>query len=287
MRRTLETAVTSAIDLFQLVDKQQLSLLGATTDLTGPLVERLIERYVTEQVHDSILFPRICNLRKLEDLELESCIHHMVNIDIAQVGIEIEGGRAGKQELTARLGRGVEEFKKLGVAGSPQEMIDILLATQKTITMASQGDVDNTGGLISEKPKSMITMNADTLVSLLLVVVIRSQVRHLQARLAYMRSFIFIEDVEGGEIGYALSTFEAVLSYLASDSGGLRTASRRNKRLWQATRKGNISEMRAILEPDQVSSSESETSLSEDAIYDEEPVDQNHGSFPSVNGQSQ
>lgn len=276
MRRTLETAVTSAIDLFQLVDKQQLSLLGATTDLTGPLVERLIERYVTEQVHDSVLFPRICNLHKLEDLELESCIHHMVNIDIAQVGIEIEGGRAGKQELTARLGRGVEEFKKLGVAGSPQEMIDILLATQKTTTMASQGDVDEKGGFTSEKPKSTITMNADTLVSLLLVVVIRSQVRHLQARLAYMRSFIFIEDVEGGEMGYALSTFEAVLSYLASDSGGLRTASRRNKRLWQATRKGHISEMRAILEPDQISSSESETSLSEDAIYDEEPTDQIH-----------
>ena len=287
MRRTLETAVTSAIDLFQLVDKQQLSLLGATTELTGPLVERLIERYVTEQVHDSVLFPRICNLRKLEDLELESCIHHMVNIDIAQVGIEIEGGRAGKQELTARLGRGVEEFKKLGVAGSPQEMIDILLATQKTITMASQGDVDDKGGLISEKAKTMITMNADTLVSLLLVVVIRSQVRHLQARLAYMRSFIFIEDVEGGEMGYALSTFEAVLSYLASDSGGLRTASRRNKRLWQATKKGNLSEMRAILEPDQISSSDSEVSLSEDAIYDEEQTDQNHTNSPSVNGRFQ
>ncbi|KAL9117399.1 MAG: hypothetical protein Q9187_006064, partial [Circinaria calcarea] len=287
MRRTLETAVTSAIDLFQLVDKQQLSLLGATTDLTGPLVERLIERYVTEQVHDSVLFPRICNLRKLEDLELESCIHHMINIDIAQVGIEIEGGRAGKHELTDRLSRGVEEFKKLGVAGSPQEMIEILLATQKTITMASKGDIDDKGGAISEKPTSMLTMNADTLVSLLLVVVIRSQVRHLQARLAYMRSFIFIEDVEGGEIGYALSTFEAVLSYLASDSGGLRTASRRNKRLWQATKKGNLSEMRAILEPDQIPSSDSETSPSEDAIYDEEQADQNHANSTSVNGHSQ
>jgi hypothetical protein len=36
MRGALETAVTAAIDLFQMVDKQQLSLLGATTDLTGP-----------------------------------------------------------------------------------------------------------------------------------------------------------------------------------------------------------------------------------------------------------
>ena len=255
MRKTLETAVTAAIDLFQLVDKQQLSLLGATTELTGPLVERLIERYVSQQVHDGVLFPRICNIHKLEDLELETRIHHMAHVDIAQVGIEIEGGREGKQQLVHRLGRGVEEFKKLGVAGSPQEMMDILLATQKTLTttgpQAERADDINTRRLpISEKPIASMTMNADTLVSLLLVIVIRSQVHHLQARSACMRSFIFIDDVEGGEMGYALSTFEAVLSYLARDSGGLRLASRRNRRLWQATKSGNVSEMKAILEPE-------------------------------------
>src|SRR5207244_61466 len=58
MRASMETAVTTAIDLFQGVDKQQLSLLGATTDLTGPLVERLIERYITENVHH-LLFSRL------------------------------------------------------------------------------------------------------------------------------------------------------------------------------------------------------------------------------------
>ena len=271
MRRTLETAVTAAIDLFQLVDKQQLSLLGATTDLTGPLVERLIERYVTEQVHDSVLFPRLCNSRRLEDLELESRIHHMENIDISQVGIVIEGGRQGKEELVKRIGRGVEEFRKLGLAGSSQEMMDILLATQKTITMAATADdrheqnaLNRLGEPISEKPSSMMTMNADTLVSLLLVVVIRSQVRHLQARLSYMRNFIIIDDVESGEMGYALSTFEAVLSYLAKDSGGLRKASRRNKKLWQATRNGNIPEIKAILEMDL------------DATYDGSDVENEH-----------
>ena len=265
MRKTLETAVTAAIDLFQMVDKQQLSLLGATTDLTGPLVERIIERYVAEQLHPSAIFPRLCEVRKFEDFELETCIHHMKDIDIAQVGIDIDDGREGKQELTNRLRRGIEEFKKLGVAGSPQEMMDVLLATQKTITTFGNGAsprLDNNSGGISEKPHSMLTMNADTLVSLLLVVVIRSQVRHLQARLAYMRSFIFIDDVESGEMGYALSTFEAVLSYLASDPGGLKTASRRNKRLWQATKKGSVSEMRAILEPNEGSlSDESESAF--------------------------
>ncbi|KAI9894361.1 MAG: hypothetical protein M1814_003117 [Vezdaea aestivalis] len=253
MRLDLETAITAAIDLFQLVDKQQLSLLGATTDLTGSIVERLIEKYVTEQVHEAIIFPKLRAVYKAEDAELEAMVRQMESIDISQVGIPIKGGQAGKREFLLRLDKGVEEFRKLGVAGSPQEMLEVLLNTEKTISHAVSYDstplLNGDGPAGEEKPSTMMTINADTLVSLLLVVVIRAQVRHLQARLTYMRRFIFIEDVESGEIGYALSTFEAVLTYLANDSSGLRRASRRNRRLWHATRTGDAALMKEILEP--------------------------------------
>jgi ankyrin repeat protein len=278
MRRALETAVTAAIDLFQLVDKQQLSFLGATTDLTGPLVERLIERYVSEQVHHSLLFPRLCGCRKADDVELDSRIRQMENIDVSQVGIAIEGGRKGKEELIQRLKNGVEEFRKMGVAGSPQEMLEILLATEKVVTLAAVAP--GTSPDLSEKKASVLTINADILVSLLLIVVIRSQVRHLQARLFYMQHFIFIDDVESGEVGYALSTFEAVLSYLMKDSGGLRKASSRNKRLWQATRSGKIPDMKAILEPDD------ENAVLDGAIVDE-PDDAILNDGNSMNGSVQ
>ncbi|KAF2657496.1 hypothetical protein K491DRAFT_654556 [Lophiostoma macrostomum CBS 122681] len=258
MRRSLETAVTAAIDLFQMVDKQQLSLLGATTDLTGPIVERMIERYITEQVHHSILFPRLCSIRRFDDVELESRIKQMGDVDISQVGIDIGDGRKGKQEISIRLSKAVDIFKKMGVAGSPQEMVEILLAVQKHITMPDAStrtrNVRPTsaanGQAISEKQDSILTINADTLVSLLLIIVIRCPIRHLQTRLSYMRHFIFIDDVESGEMGYALSTFEAVLSYLTRDSGGLRIASRRNRTLWQATKTGDVETMQSVLEPD-------------------------------------
>ena len=288
-RRVLEIAVTAAIDLFQLVDKQQLSFLGTSTDLTGPVVERLIERYITEQVHDASIFPLLCNSRRLEDLELESRIHQMEHIDIAQVGIEIEDGRKGKELLMKRLDRGVKEFRRLGVAGSPLEMVDILLMTQKVIantepdpSEAMTHQIGCNDRAVSEKSKPVTTMNADTLVSLLLVVVIRSQVHHLQARLTYMRNFVFIDNVEGGEAGYALSTFEAVLSYLVTDSGGLRRASKRNQRLWQATKKGAIDEIKAILEPDQAFSREqnfrsAQNEDDEDAMVDEDVYETQKG----------
>ncbi|KAH8893696.1 hypothetical protein GQ53DRAFT_793278 [Thozetella sp. PMI_491] len=246
MRVSLETAVTTAIDLFQSVDKQQLSLLGATTDLTGPLVERLIERYVSENIHH-LLFQRLTALKRPEDLELEAKIRQMEFIDISQLGIAIDGGSRGKHDLVTRLESAVAEFKKMTSAMSPQEMMDILLSTTKLVTHVTDSPGD-AGGKPKESEKPITTVNADTLVSLLLYVVIRSQIKHLGARLIYIRHFIFIDDVDSGEIGYALSTFEAVLSYLDRDSSGLRRASRRNKALWDAVRQGDLPGLKKMME---------------------------------------
>lgn len=245
MRRALETAVTSAIDLFRLVDKQQLSLLGATTDLTGPLVERLIERHIAQQVHSTLLFPRLCACHRTEDLELDAHIRQMEHLDVSQVGIAIEDGRQGKLDLIKRIDRGVVEFRKMSSADSPQGMSDVLLATVKAVSL----DEDDTDSTPSEKRSPVVTVNADVLVSLLLMIIVRAQVRHLMSRLVYMQHFIFIDDVENGEIGYGLSTLEIVLTYLLRDSISLRKASARNYRLWKATKEGRVAAMRAILEP--------------------------------------
>ncbi|KAM0200388.1 hypothetical protein ACHAPI_002813 [Fusarium lateritium] len=248
MRASLETAVTTAIDLFQGVDKQQLSLLGATTDLTGPLVEKLIERYVTENVH-SQLWPRLNALKRPYDLELEAKIRKMQYIDISQLGIAIDGGSKAKHDLILQLGPAVEEFKKISTASCPQIMLDILLSTIKIVSQLTDSSKAQAAPSDASSEKPIMTINADTLVSFLLYVVIRSQVKQLQARLIYVRNFIFIDDVDSGELGYALSTFEAVLAYLVLDSAGLRRASRRNKALWDATKTGTLDDLTKIMEP--------------------------------------
>ncbi|KAI0111670.1 hypothetical protein F4814DRAFT_362734 [Daldinia grandis] len=247
MRASLETAVTSAIDLFQSVDKQQLSMLGATTDLTGPVVERLIERYVAENVHN-LIWPRLAAMRRPEDLELEAKIRQMEFIDISQLGIFIEGGPRAKHGLTVRLGHAVEEFRRMSSAMCPQEMMEILLSTIKAAAQLTEQSKPNAGPTTTEK--SALTVNADTLVSLLLFVVIRAGVKYLQARLLYIKHFVFIDDVDSGELGYAISTFEAVLSYLSTDSSSLRRASRRNKCLWDAAAKGDMNELKKMMDPD-------------------------------------
>ncbi|KAI0411317.1 hypothetical protein F5X98DRAFT_56858 [Xylaria grammica] len=246
MRASLETAVTNAIDLFQGVDTQQLSMLGATTELTGPLVERLIERYVADNVHN-LIWPRLAALRRPQDQELEAKIRQMEFIDISQLGILIEGGPKAKRELATRLGIAVDEFRGMADATCAQDMMEILLATIKAATQLAQQS-DSGDGTKPSSEKNVLMVNADTLVSLLLFVVIRAGVKNLQARLLYMKHFIFIDDVDSGEMGYALSTFEAVLSYLFGDSSSLRRASRRNKALWDATAKGDVDELKRMMD---------------------------------------
>ena len=250
LRRSFEAAVYAVVDSFEQLEKQDLTNVVATSELRGSTFESLIEQHISEQLHDSVLFPALCKSRQSEDKQLDSNIHQMACIDVAQVGISIEGGLRGKHGLASRIERSIDQFRQLGVAGSPRQMVNILLAVQKLITsVTAETSSDNTNSAHEEKESSVGTINADTLVSLLLVVVIRSQVRHLHARLAYMRNFVVMDDVESGETGYALSTFEAVLAYLLNDEGGLRKASRKNRQLWHAVQDGNLGIVRGMLEP--------------------------------------
>lgn len=272
LRTSLETAIVAAIDLFQNVDKQQLSLLGSSTELTGPAVERLIERYLTEQVHHRTLFPRVCAIRRLDDSDLISKIRKMADIDIAQVGVPIPDGMHGKRALAAQIAKGVDAFKKMETASSSQEMLEILLATQKAITSTEAPDVQGTEDTAQPVGQTPLTINADVLVSMLLIVVIRSGVRHLHSRLLYMRYFVFIDEVESGERGYALATLEAVLAHLSGGANALRKASKRNRELWQAVRTGDAQAVQAILQP-RINSGDDSTVADSSTASDHDPSD--------------
>ncbi|KAL5615575.1 uncharacterized protein BROUX77_001412 [Berkeleyomyces rouxiae] len=246
MRASLETAISTAIEIFQTVDKQSLVMVQNTTTLVLNDVDKLIERYITENLHH-VIFPRLCKMKRPYDKVLEAKIRQMAHIDVSQLGISICGDAMAKHELVKQLGRAVEEFRKISSAMSPQEMLGLLLSTMKLTTALTQSS--KVGGSQSQGEKPIITINADTLVSLLLFVVIRAQVKNLQARLVYIRNFIYLEDIDTGEMGYALSTFEAVLAYLSIDSSGLRRASQRNKALWDAVSSGDGDAVRAFMEP--------------------------------------
>lgn len=266
IRRSLESAIMSAVDLFQRVDQSQLNLLATSTELTGPAVDRLIERYVAEQLHDSILFPRVCATKSIEDEELEQKILDMESVDLTQVGIPLLDHQ-GTKSLIKRLNRGIKSFEKIGDSKSPQAMVQHLLETAQTLTRMEASDIqdqEETTSSSNPEKSTVVTMNADMLVSLLLIVVIRAKVPNLHASLSYMRNFMFSEDVEQGETGYVLSTLEAVLFHIAQDHA-LSAASRSNENLWRSVRQGDLETVKRLLEPG-VQSTEASRSSENSAI---------------------
>ncbi|PWW76069.1 hypothetical protein C7212DRAFT_295760 [Tuber magnatum] len=271
IRRSLESAIMSAADLFQRVDQSQLNLLATSTELTGPAVDRLIERYVTEQLHDSMLFPRVCATRSVEDEELEQKILDMESVDLTQVGIPLLDHQ-GNKSLVKRLNRGIKSFEHIGNSKSPQAMLQHLLETAQTLTRMEANDTQDQEEITSssnpEKP-TVVTINADMLVSLLLIVVIRAKVPNLHACLSYMRNFMFSEDVEQGESGYVLSTLEAVLFHIAQDHA-LSAASRSNEKLWRSVRQGDLESVKRLLEPS-IRSTEASRSREHSAVHSEVP----------------
>ncbi|CAZ86141.1 unnamed protein product [Tuber melanosporum] len=270
IRRSLESAIMSAVDLFQRVDQSQLNLLATSTDLTGPAVDRLIERYIAEQLHDSILFPRVCATRSIEDGELEQKILDMESVDLIQVGIPLLDHQANKS-LVERLNRGIKSFENIGNSKSPQAMVQHLLETAQTLTRMEASDTQNQEEITSSsnpEKSTAVAMNADMLVSLLLIVVIRAKVPNLHACLSYMRNFMFSQDVEQGEIGYVLSTLEAVLFHIAQDHA-LSAASRSNENLWRSVRQGDLESVKRLLEPG-IQSAEASRSGADSAANSEE-----------------
>ncbi|KAF3918459.1 hypothetical protein ABW21_db0203214 [Orbilia brochopaga] len=266
MRTTTETAIMAAIELFQRVDHSQLQLLATTTELTGPSIEHLIERYICERLHDTYIFPLLLRLKKEENAVLDEKIKEMEHIDIAQVGISVPDNET-RRNLAERVLRAVDKFERISDARSPQEMLDILLETAQALTQSEQEVLAKKrrdspyrtplttadAPASSEKPSDettnpVLTMNADMLVSLLLIVVIRARVKGLQSCLSYMRNFVFVDEVEAGERGYVLSTLEGVLFHITMDSEHMGKASKRNGRLWDRIRKGNVGGVRTLLE---------------------------------------
>ena len=257
LRQRLESIINAAIELFQAVDAQDLAMLPENANNYNIDHEHSIEQHIVGRLHNALLFPRICAIRDVEDRKLQETIRQIYNVDLCQVGIAVNLNIKSALYMLAKVNKAIKIFQKIGKAHSPKEMSHILLHTIKIMTNSESTCGDDTSPCFEKSSSTEngfeeleLTVNADVLVSLMLIVVIRSSVKNLWARLIYMRYFNIMEDTESGEAGYALSTFEGVLGYIAHDSSAMQWHSQRNSRLWKALKRGNITDLQALLEPD-------------------------------------
>ena len=103
-------------------------------------------------------------------------------------------------------------------------------------------------------------LDSDSLVSLLVLTLIRGQVAHLVANITYMKvsikgnmayytrvltsgfmqEFTFEQNLAVGRYGFAISTLEGVMQYILESRTHLASVSRRNDMLWTAIKSGDL-----------------------------------------------
>ncbi|KAI0464683.1 hypothetical protein LJB42_002303 [Komagataella kurtzmanii] len=91
---------------------------------------------------------------------------------------------------------------------------------------------------------SNISIDADTLVGLLLMVIVRCKVPNLSVHLQYVKQFSFDFDTENdiGFLAYVISTFEGVLDYLNQHStrNHLILLAQQNKKAWDLIKRSSV-----------------------------------------------
>ena len=141
----------------------------------------------------------------------------------------------------------VVEFNKLSNSHGVEEKINIIQSVLKIlggkaqIENKSKENGDNLNGIPQapefqeaedgpENPE--FNLNVDILVSLMVLVLSRSEVMQLGSELYYIQNFTY-KNVFSGHLGYAVLTLEGVLYHITNDSSKLAELSSLNGALWE------------------------------------------------------
>ncbi|KAK9482875.1 hypothetical protein V1527DRAFT_475048 [Lipomyces starkeyi] len=240
----IEEVMEKGIALFQAVDHSIVNAMASATGLTGPEIEKMLENYVGKHLHNKI-WPRLIILRALKDSIIRAAVKNMKHISLGQLGVQpywTEGGDTiERMVMTAVVD--LENLSKAENAGAQVESLVKILRNLGVVPPSNQshpnGDDNDSSSSKENKEKiaNHSSVSADVLVSLMIIVVTWSKLDNLDSHLFYMRNFSFM-DVDSGEVGYALSTFEAVIFHIMNNSSKLAIVSSANQLFWKSIRDG-------------------------------------------------
>jgi ankyrin repeat protein len=165
-----------------------------------------------EWTYDIVYF-KICKSNRIQDLELSDIISRCRYSTFADTrGIDMVSACA--------------QFQKMEMMRTPSDKIDC---------------ITNAIDILSVRFGDSITLNTDSLLSLLISCVLHSTILNLHSNLDYANGFSFEQDVKIGKSGYILSSFEAVLEYIGKESATLIESSEKISKLLQAVETEEIS----------------------------------------------
>ncbi|XP_051788186.1 ankyrin repeat domain-containing protein 27 [Erpetoichthys calabaricus] len=167
--------------------------ITAKQDLQINLLKQAVEMYIHHGIHD-LIFKFVGTIEANKDSTFNKTTRSLQDLQLKDLGV--------KSEYSINIPRAIRELRCLNHGTSPQQKLFCLRKVIFTIMQPSSQRVNIEG------------MCADDLLSVLLYLLVKTELPNWIANLTYMKNFHFC-NLGKDDIGYCLTSFEAAVEFIS------------------------------------------------------------------------
>ncbi|KAM9122589.1 ankyrin repeat domain-containing protein 27 isoform 2-T4 [Pangshura tecta] len=156
------------------------------------LMKQAVEMYVHHDVYD-LIFKYVGTIEASEDAAFNKITRSLQDLQQKDIGV--------KPEFSFNIPRAKRELGQLNKCTSPQQK---LICLRKVVQIIMQSPSQRV---------NMETMCADDLLSVLLYLLVKTEIPNWMANLSYIKNFRFCNSAKD-ELGYCLTSVEAAIEYI-------------------------------------------------------------------------
>ncbi|XP_010987401.2 ankyrin repeat domain-containing protein 27 isoform X1 [Camelus dromedarius] len=177
--------------LQQLLRDSHLKVL-AKQEAQMNLMKQAVEMYVQHDIYD-LIFKYVGTMEASEDAAFNKITRSLQDLQQKEIGV--------KPEFSFNIPRAKRELAQLNRCTSPQQKLACLRKVVQLITQSPSQRVN------------LETMCADDLLSVLLYLLVKTEIPNWMANLSYIKNFRFSISAKD-ELGYCLTSIEAAIEYI-------------------------------------------------------------------------
>ncbi|KAM9607844.1 ankyrin repeat domain-containing protein 27 isoform 2-T2 [Trichechus inunguis] len=177
--------------LQQLLRDSRLKVL-AKQEAQMNLMKQAVEMYIHHDIYD-LIFKYVGTMEASEDAAFNKITRSLQDLQQKDIGV--------KPEFSFNIPRAKRELAQLNRCTSPQQK---LICLRKAVQLLTQSPSQRV---------NLETMCADDLLSVLLYLLVKTEIPNWMANLSYIKNFRFSSSAKD-ELGYCLTSIEAAIEYI-------------------------------------------------------------------------
>ncbi|KAJ3256864.1 hypothetical protein HK103_005108 [Boothiomyces macroporosus] len=184
----------------------------------------MIEEFVLENIYEIVYF-KVCFVNKQKDYLMMDILQNCQDAHF-------------ELSVYADLNKAADELKKIEGMRAPMDKINCILRMMNILNETC----------FDPKTLKPSVISGDDLLPMIIICIIRSNVLNLESNLDYIKRFSFEKEIDQGQIGYSLSTFEAALGYIEANSESLQLSSKLQMEFLEMLIDGSVDKVAMYIE---------------------------------------